>query len=103
MLAALQFKSSTNIIAKKSRNHTENFFKFLKIPIKIKQTKNYDHINVKGVNKIRSFKYKIPSDISSSLFLALTILNKDSKITIRNVNINGTRTGAIKILKKNGN
>ena len=26
MLAALQFNSSTNIVAKKSRNHTENFF-----------------------------------------------------------------------------
>ncbi len=103
MLAALQFKSSTNIVAKKSRNHTENFFKFLKIPIKIKQTKNYDYINVRGVNKIRSFKYKIPSDISSSLFfLALTILNKNSQITIRNVNINDTRTGAIKILKRMG-
>ena len=103
MLAALQFKSSTNIVAKKSRNHTENFFKFLKIPIKIKQTKNYDYINVRGVNKIRSFKYKIPSDISSSLFfLALTILNKNSQITIKNVNINDTRTGAIKILKRMG-
>ena len=77
MLAALQYKSTTEIIAKKSRNHTENFFKFLNIPIKINKTKNFDRIKVKGVNNIKSFTYKVPSDISSSLFfIALTVCQK---------------------------
>ncbi len=103
MLAALQYKSTTEIIAKKSRNHTENFFKFLNIPIKIKKTKNFDRIKVKGVNNIKSFTYKVPSDISSSLFfIALTVLSKNSSITIQNVNINSTRSGSIEILKRMG-
>ena len=34
------------------------------------------------------------------VFLVLTILSKDSRLTIKNVNINSTRTGVIKILKK---
>ena len=103
MIAALQKKSLTKIIAKKSRNHTENFFKFLKIPTKIKKTKKFDFINVKGVDKFKSFNYNVPSDISSSLFfIALTILTKKSRIKIKNVNINTTRLGAIEILKQMG-
>ena len=103
MIAALQKNSLTKIIAKKSRNHTENFFKFLKIPTKIKKTKKFDFISVKGVKKFKSFNYNIPSDISSSLFfIALTILTKKSQIKIKNVNINTTRLGAVEILKRMG-
>ncbi len=103
MIAALQKKSLTKIIAKKSRNHTENFFKFLNIPTKIKKTKKLDYINIRGVEKFKSFNYNIPSDISSSLFfIALTILTESSQIKIKNVNVNSTRLGAIKILKRMG-
>ena len=103
MIAALQKKIPTKIIAKKSRNHTENFFKFLKIPIKIKKTNKNDYINVKGVKKFKSFNYNIPSDISSSLFfVALTILTNKSQIKIKNVNVNSTRLGSIEILKRMG-
>ena len=41
MLAALKANGTTNIKAKKSRNHTELLFKSLKIPIKIKNYKKY--------------------------------------------------------------
>ena len=37
MLAALNTSGTTTIKAKKSRNHTELLFKYLKIPIKIKK------------------------------------------------------------------
>ena len=100
MLAALNTKGITKIKAKKSRNHTELFFKYLKIPIKIIEKKNYDYIEVKSPKKIKNFNYKIPSDISSSaFFIVLTILSKKSKLTIKNVNINPSRIGIIKILK----
>ena len=69
MLAALNTSGETSIKAKKSRNHTELLFKYLKIPIKIKKTKKFDFIKVKGNNKIKSLNYKIPSDISSVHFL----------------------------------
>ena len=103
MLASLHFKDETEIIAKKSRDHTERFFKFLKIPIKIKKKANYDYIKIRGVEKLKKFNYNVPSDISSSLFLiALTVLSKKSELTLRNVNINYSRLGAIEILKKMG-
>ncbi len=103
MLAALNAPGITKIKAKKSRNHTEHFFKNLKIPIKIKKNKNYDFIEVHGEKKISAFKYKIPGDISSSaFFIVLTILSEKSKLIIKNVNINPSRDGIIRILKRMG-
>ena len=103
MLAALNSSGTTKIIALKSRNHTEILFKYLKIPIKVKKRKKLTLIEIKKKKQINSFNYNIPSDISSSaFFLVLTILSKDSKLTIKNVNINPTRTGCINILNKMG-
>ena len=103
MLAALNTSGITSIKAKKSRNHTELLFQYLKIPIKIKKTKKFDHIKIKGKKEIHSFNYTVPADISSSaFFIVLTALSNNSKLLIKNVNINPSRTGVIKILKKMG-
>ena len=103
MFAAINASGTTSIKAKKSRNHSELLFRYLKIPIKIKKTKKYDFIDVKQPKKIKAFNYKIPGDISSSaFFMVLTILANNSKILIRDVNINPSRIGVITILKKMG-
>lgn len=103
MLAALNTVGKTMIKAKKSRNHSELLFKYLNIPIKIKKNKNYDFIELKRPKKIKPFNYKIPGDISSSaFFMVLTILSKNSKLLIKDVNVNPSRIGVIKILKKMG-
>jgi len=103
MFAAINASGTTSIKAKKSRNHSELLFKYLKIPIKIKKTKKYDFIDIKQPKKIRAFNYKIPGDISSSaFFIVLTILANNSKLLIKNVNINPSRIGIITILKKMG-
>ena len=99
MLAALKTPGITKIKAKRSRNHTELLFKNLGIPIKTEIKNNYDYIEVRGLHNFKGFSYKIPGDISScSFFLVLTILSDDSELIIRNVNINFTRNGIIKIL-----
>ena len=103
MMAALKSKGITKIKAKKSRSHTEIMFKQLNIPIKIKRAKNFDLIQLKSIKKINNLNYKIPGDISSaSFFIVLTILAKNSKLIIKNININDTRIGIIHILKKMG-
>ena len=103
MLAALNTDGETIIKAKKSRNHSELLFKHLKLPIKIERKKNYDLIKIRGKKRIPSLNYKIPSDISScAFFIVLTILSKNSKLKIRNVNINPTRVGILQILKMMG-
>ena len=103
MLAALNTPGTTKIVAHKSRDHTEILFKNLKIPIKIKKTKKLSFIEIERKNNIKSFNYNISSDISSSaFFIVLTLLSKKSSLTVKNVNINPSRTGSINILNKMG-
>ena len=103
MLAALNTQGTTIIKSKASRNHTELLFKYLKLPIKIIKNKNHDIIKINGTKKVKPLNYKIPSDISSSaFFIVLTALSKNSKLKIKNININPTRVGVLKILKKMG-
>ena len=103
IFAGLKADGKTIIKAKKSRDHTELLLKYLKLPIKVKKNKNFDLIEIHKVNKIKPINYNVPSDISSgAFFIALTVLTKKSKLIIKNVNINPTRTGIINILKKMG-
>ena len=103
MLAALNTNGETIIKSKKSRNHSELLFKHLKLPIKVLKKRDYDLIKIKGKKKIPALNYKIPSDISScAFFIVLTILSKNSKLIIRNVNINPSRIGILYILSMMG-
>ena len=60
MFAALNSPGQTIIKAKKSRDHTENFFKYLGLPIIVKKNKYNDEIKVKGQKVFNSFRYKVP-------------------------------------------
>ena len=103
MLAALHSPGQTIIKAKKSRDHTENIFKYLGIPITVKKNKQHDEIRVKGQKFFKSFRYIIPSDPSScAFFIVLTLLSKNCELRIKNMNINESRIGYIKILNKMG-
>ena len=103
MFAGIRTSGKTIIKAKKSRNHTELLFKYLKLPIKIKSKKKYDLIEINKISQIKPLNYVIPSDLSSAaFFIVLTVLSKNSKITIKGVNINPSRIGVITILKKMG-
>ena len=101
ILSAINTPGITIIKSKKSRTHSEVMLKNLNYPIKIIKNKNYDLIEVKGLTQFKSFEYKVPGDISSaSFFIVLTLLSKKSRLLIKDVNINPSRTGIIKILNK---
>ncbi len=103
IFGGMRVKGETKIKAKKSRNHTELLSKYLNLPISINKNKKYDLIKINKVDLIKPLNYEIPSDISSSaFFIVLTALSKNSKLLIKNVNINPSRTGIITILKKMG-
>ena len=103
ILSALNTPGITKINSKISRNHTELMLKFLEYPIKVKKNFKGDIISVKGLNQFQSFKYNVPGDISSaSFFIVLTILSNNSKMIIKNVNVNKSRIGIIKILNMMG-
>jgi 3-phosphoshikimate 1-carboxyvinyltransferase len=104
LFAALKTSGTTKLHCLPSRNHTELMFKnVLKVPIKIKKQKKYEIIQVGGLKEFKSFNYNIPGDISSaSFFIVLTLLSKNKSLTIKNVNVNPSRTGIIKILNMMG-
>ena len=103
ILSALNTPGVSIINSRKSRNHTELMLKFLNYPIQVKKAKGYDKILVKGLSQFKGFNYNIPGDISSaSFFIVLTILSNNSKMIIKNVNINKSRIGIIKILNMMG-
>jgi|TARA_B110000438_G_scaffold302116_1_gene358816 3-phosphoshikimate 1-carboxyvinyltransferase len=104
MIAALSAPGVSKLRCIPSRNHTELLFKHvLKVPIKIKKTKKLDYIEIQGKKNFKSFNYKIPGDISSAAFaIVLTLLSKKSELTIKDININPSRTGIISVLNMMG-
>ena len=105
LLAAMKTHGITKIKCIPSRDHTEKLFKYLNLPIKVKRKKKLQIISYKGIKNYKGFNYSIPGDISSSsFFIVLTLLSKNSEILIKNINVNKSRTGIIDILKlMNGN
>ena len=104
MIAGLKTGGITKLQCLPSRNHTELMFKnVLKVPIKIKTSNKYDIIELNGQKEFNSFNYKIPGDISSAaFFLVLTLLSKKKTLIVKNVNVNPSRIGIIKILNLMG-
>ena len=83
-----------------SRDHTENLLKKNKHVIKIRKNKN-KIISIYGKKYLKPFYLNVGGDPSSAAFFtALTLLNENSSIKIKNVNLNKTRIGFYEILKK---
>jgi len=102
--AALQIKGVTEIIeSSETRDHTQRILKSLKANIIVKKKKGKRITRIKGQSEMHNFTMRVPADPSSSCFLVVqTLLSKNSSLLIKNVCINNTRIGFIKILKKMG-
>ena len=103
MLAGLNSYGITEIIEdKKSRDHTENMLIKNSKAIKIKK-RGKTIIKIHGKKNLKPINIDVPGDPSSAAFFtALTLLNKDSKLKIKNVGLNPTRIGFYVLLKKHG-
>ena len=103
MLAGLNAFGTTEIIEdKKSRDHTENMLIKNSQAIKIKKGRK-KLIKIFGKKNLNPINIDVPGDPSSAAFFtALTLLSKNSKLKIRNVGLNPTRTGFYELLKKHG-
>ncbi len=101
ILSALNSFGKTVIIdKKKSRDHTEMMLSKNSQVIKIKNLKDKT-IEINGRRYLDPINIIVPGDISSSAFFAaLTLLNTNSSLKIKNVGLNPTRTGFYKLLKK---
>ncbi|HEX9741117.1 MAG TPA: 3-phosphoshikimate 1-carboxyvinyltransferase, partial [Ignavibacteriaceae bacterium] len=99
ILAGLHCDGTTSIVEKvPSRNHTENM-----LGLDIKKSATGNTILVSGKNYPVPAEYFIPSDVSSAaFFVVLALLTKGSSLIIKNVSLNETRKGYLKILEVMG-
>jgi 3-phosphoshikimate 1-carboxyvinyltransferase len=101
-LAALNTKGTSTLEERfETRDHTEIMLKYLNANIKVKKSKNKKIISIFGKTPIDAKDISVPGDISSAAFMIiLALISKNSKVTIKNVLLNPTRTGILDVLKK---
>jgi len=99
LLCAIHLDEESVIIEQTpTRNHTEKL-----LNLKTQTTNEGTKIYASRKNYPQPFEITVPSDISSAaFFIVLALVTKDSEIIIRNVSLNETRTGVIKILRQMG-
>lgn len=105
LLAGLFAKGETRLIESSfTRDHTENMFKNLNVDINIQLKNNQKIITLNNNQKeLPPSFYDIPNDFSSaSFFIALALITENSKVVIKNLNLNPLRTGFLEVIKEMG-
>ena len=104
ILAALNTPGKTIINERNiTRDHTEIMLKSFGGNIQVEKVSNINKITVEGNIELKSKNLSIPSDLSSaSFFIIAALINKNSNIFLKNININPSRDGILKALKKMG-
>lgn len=99
LLAGLYAEEPTTVKEREiTRDHTERMLKHFGVDIKVKS----EEITLKS-NPFKGTTIFVPGDISSAaFFLVATLIVPESYITLKNVNLNPTRTGILEVLQKMG-
>ena len=100
LFAGLYAEGKTKILEPiKSRNHSELMLDWFGAKIICRG----NEIEITGRNELNAQEIFIPGDISSAaFFIILALITKKSEILIKNVSINLTRCGILKILNRMG-
>ncbi len=104
LLAALNTAGTTNIIENYvTRDHTEIMLQAFGADIKIENKGSNKQIKINGKKELKSHDIDVPSDLSSSsFFIVAALINSNSHILLKNININPTRNGILIALEKMG-
>mgnify|MGYP002030785322 CR=1 FL=1 len=104
LLASLNTSGKTTIVENKiTRDHTEIMLESFGSNIKIKKIDNKKIIKIVGKKELTSKNIDVPNDLSSSAFFIVSaLINKNSRIILKNINNNPTRNGLILALLKMG-
>ena len=100
MFAALHAQGESVIIEKEcTRNHTEDMLQQFGGHLSVDGKK----ITVQGPQKLTGQKVVVPGDISSAAFwLVAGLIVPNSRVVLKNVGINETRTGIIDVIRAMG-
>ncbi len=102
LLAGLYAKGKTSVLEfSKSRDHTERMLKYFGVNLEIEGEIGEGYkVSIDGHSQLKSKDIVIPGDISSAaFFIVAASCLKDSKILIKNVGVNPTRTGIIDVME----
>ncbi len=104
ILAAINTDGETNIFEKNiTRDHTEIMLESFGANIINLRKNDGKLIKVEGNKELKSQNIDVPSDLSSSAFFIVSaLINKNSKILLKNINVNPTRDGVLTALKLMG-
>ena len=104
LLSALASKKNIKIIEPKiTRDHTERMIEFFGGEITFGNNLNPRNIELKSCNIQSKGEYNVPGDFSSAAFIIVaTIISKKSETLIKNVGLNKTRNGLLKVLNLMG-
>ena len=68
--------------------------KYFDANIEIKKINHNNHIYIKGNKELKPKNINIPNDLSSAaFFIVAALINNNSQIELKNINLNPTRDG----------
>jgi len=104
ILAALNTEGTSYINEQHiTRDHTEIMLETFGADIETIKIGNSSEIIINGKKNLTPKNIDVPADLSSSsFFIVAALINKDSNITLKNININPTRNGLLIALEKMG-
>ncbi|MFI8624383.1 3-phosphoshikimate 1-carboxyvinyltransferase [Bacillus altitudinis] len=100
LLAGLQAEGTTTLTEPhKSRDHTERMLSMFGVSLH----EDAQNVSIEGGQTLKATDVFVPGDISSAaFFLVAGSIVPNSRIVLRNVGLNKTRTGIIDVLKQMG-
>ena len=99
LLAGMHLDETTTVIeGKRTRNHTENL-----LGLEVTEIEDGREIKVSRKNYPKASVYNVPSDVSTAaFFIVLSLLLENSELELKNILLNDTRDGIVKIVKRMG-
>lgn len=100
LLAGLLANGTTTVVeTTKTRDHTENMLKAFGAQVFVDGLS----INIEGKQKLTGTTIQVPRDISSAaFFIVAALIVPGSKVTLRDVGLNPTRTGILDAISQMG-
>lgn len=100
LLAGMYAQGTTTVIEPGvTRDHTERMLRAMGYPVVTKDSQ----VLIEGGHTLTGCEIQVPGDISSAaFFMVAASITPDSSITLKNIGINPTRDGVIRILRLMG-
>lgn len=100
LLAGLYVDGTTTVLEReKTRDHTERMLPAFGAQVKVEGTA----VSIQRPERLHATSFRIPGDISSAaFFLVAAAILPGSRVTVRSIGLNPSRTGVLEVLSQMG-